>query len=107
MVVSGPVAGHEAHGAGLSPPARDRQEVNMGIFEDDMAPSAASASSVVKRDRESPARLPLHGPKVRKVWHRHPAFCKIMVALGGGSFRQRFMQNQLLPPGFLPVVRIL
>ena len=48
-----------------SPPARSTAEVDMSAFDENMDPSSSSLSSSLKRGRNSPAKGPIVGTKVR------------------------------------------
>ena len=60
----------------ISPPACSAAEVDMSAFDDDedIPPSSSSLSSILKRGRNSPAKGPIVGTKVRILSLRMRAF---------------------------------
>ena len=58
----------------ISPPACSAAEVDMSAFDENMAPSSSSLSSILKRGRDSPAKGRIDGTKVRILSVRKGAF---------------------------------
>ena len=81
-----------------SPPARSTAEVDMGAFDEDMAASSSSLSSILKRGRNSPAKGPIVGTKVRILSLRMRAFLLFSMGVLDAFFYRGVRKVQISLP---------
>ena len=87
----------------ISPPACSAAEVDMSAFDENMAPSSSSLSSILKRGRDSPAKGRIDGTKVRILSVRKGAFLLFSMGAPEAFFYRGVRKMQISPPGCLPV----
>ena len=80
-----------------SPPARSTAEVDMSAFDEDMAASSSSLSSILKRGRNSPAKGPIVGTKVRILSLRMRAFLPFSMGFLKAFFYRGVRKIQISP----------
>ena len=72
-------------------------EVDMSAFDENMAPSSSSLSSILKRGRDSPAKGRIDGTKVRILSVRKGAF--LLFSMGAPeAFFYRGVRKMQIPP---------
>ena len=81
-----------------SPPARSTAEVDMSAFDEDMAASSSSLSSILKRGRNSPAKGPIVGTKVRILSLRMRAFLLFSMGVLEAFFYRGVRKMQISLP---------
>ena len=81
-----------------SPPARSTAEVDMSAFDEDMAASSSSLSSILKRGRNSPAKGPIVGTKVRILSLRMRAFLLFSMGVLEAFFYRGVRKVQISLP---------
>ena len=81
-----------------SPPARSTAEVDMSAFDEDMVASSSSLSSILKRGRNSPAKGPIVGTKVRILSLRMRAFLLFSMGVLEAFFYRGVRKMQISLP---------
>ena len=82
----------------ISPPACSAAEVDMSAFDEDMAPSSSSLSSILKRGRDSPAKGRIDGTKVRILSVRKGAFLLFSMGAPEAFFYRGVRKMQISLP---------
>ena len=82
----------------ISPPACSAAEVDMSAFDENMAPSSSSLSSILKRGRNSPAKGPIVGTKVRILSLRMRAFLLFSMGVLEAFFYRGVRKVQISLP---------
>ena len=88
----------------ISPPACSAAEVDMSAFDEDMAPSSSSLSSILKRGRDSPAKGRIDGTKVRILSVRKGAFLLFSMGVPEAFFYRA--QKSCIRPFFSSFFRL-
>ena len=81
-----------------SPPARSTAEVDMSAFDEDMVASSSSLSSILKRGRNSPAKGPIVGTKVRILPLRMRVFLLFSMGVLEAFFYRGVRKMQISLP---------
>ena len=82
----------------ISPPACSAAEVDMSAFDENMAPSSSSLSSILKRGRDSPAKGRIDGTKVRILSVRKGAFLLFSMGAPEAFFYRGVRKMQISLP---------
>ena len=82
----------------ISPPACSAAEVDMSAFDENMAPSSSSLSSILKRGRDSPAKGRIDGTKVRILSVRKGAFLLFSMGAPEAFFYRGVRKMQISRP---------